>query len=772
MEWLALVTWLLVVAVIWGLALPATSWLVPRGHAPALALPLGLAVVGVVGHLVGHLAFGLVAVGAGLATLVVTAGVTYRRVTIDRRRIGEAVAVFTVGFALIVGIRAIDPSAGVLPHWVGEKFLDFGLLASLDRAATLPPEDMWFAGEPVRYYYGGHMLTSLLASAAGAAPALAYNLGLATFYGALVTAAWGVASSIARAAGTPRRLGAALGAFFVGVAANLETALRVVGWLLPRRLTRDLVDLLDLDVGLVSWSPADFDYFDASRVIPVDPTAADPYLAATEFPLFAWLNGDLHAHMMSQPLLLLVVGLCVAAWVSAPADRVRRHVIVVGVIPPVVGLLSLTNLWSFPTAGGLVALTVFLSPTDPTSWLPARLGDQLSLDGASQFRVIATRAAVAVATALVVLVVAVIWVLPFWMGPLLGGTGYAVTLWDHQTSLGPFLVVTGAFIAVIVVALARWLRASTDAYHWPVLVVATGFAGCAVLGMPVVGLALGLIGLTWWLAHWSAHPIARRPDEVAPATLGFAAVLIVGGAGLVLLVEVFTLEGDRFNSIFKPYAHVWLLWSTTAGVLLAGLVAGWPGMALGDPRRLRRVGSALMVVLVMATGIYAGLALPAHVDDGSAVLDDRGPTLNATAYVEVHYAEEAPAIRYLQDQPGRQTLLTGAPGGYWWAPSDGEGAAAPASLTGHPTVLGWYHERQYRGDGPYETRLEAVRELYTGETGRQSALLAAYGVDIVYLGPAERARYLDVTIDDHPAVDLIGTFGSTELYTVDHDALG
>ncbi|MFP4590288.1 MAG: DUF2298 domain-containing protein [Halobacteriales archaeon] len=766
MEWVALIAWLAVLAALWALAVPPTAWLLPEQDHVALALPVALAAVGVVGHLVGHLRFGAVAALAGGGVLAVAAGVTYGRLDLDRRVTAEAVAVFLAAFALALAIRIAEPAAGPLPHWIGEKFLDMGLLASLDRSATLPPADHWFAGEPVRYYYGGHMLTALLAAASGTTPALAYNLGLATFYATLVTTAWGVAGSAAALVGAPRRSGAALGAFFVGVAANLETTIRVLLWLVPDGPARWVASGLGLDPAIADWAPGDFSYFDASRVIPVDPTAEDPFYAATEFPLFAWLNGDLHAHMLSQPFTLLVLGLVAAYWASPPEARSRRRLLVLVAIPPVAGLLSLVNLWSFPTAGGIVAVALALSPHDPLDLLPEAAREGALAEVPPGLPKAALDAAIGAVTGAVVLALGVVWSLPFWAGPLLGGPGSIVALWEHQTALGPFLIVVGAFLAVIALALWRWLRVSVADPVLPAAVAVVAVAGFALLGMPVVGVALVAIALPWWLLRFAGRPSTPWPTADSPS-LGFVAVPIAGGAGLVLLVEFLTLEGERFNVIFKPYVHVWLLWSVAAGASLAALADGWPADDRATRRALARSGRVLMAVVVLATAVYAGFALVGHLGEPSPVYEEAGPTLDATAYLEVHYPDEAAAIRWLDDRSGQSTILTAAPAGYWWRPDRGEGAAAPASLTGHPTVLGWHHERQYRGTEAYDRRLEHVSELYTGSADRQQELLERYDVDYVYVGPAERNRYPGLTIQHHPTLDQVFDGGDVRIYAVD-----
>jgi uncharacterized membrane protein len=169
MEFGLVALWLAAFLAVGTLARPLAAWLLPGPGGAAFAVPIALAVLGVVGHLVGQVAFGWPALLAGLATLVAgSALVRYRtRVTVDWRGSWVALLVFSGAFLFVVAIRALDPAAAPLPAAIGEKFLDFGLLRSLERAPSLPPEDVWFAGESVRYYYGGHMLTALLGTGTG-----------------------------------------------------------------------------------------------------------------------------------------------------------------------------------------------------------------------------------------------------------------------------------------------------------------------------------------------------------------------------------------------------------------------------------------------------------------------------------------------------------------------------------------------------------------------------------------------------------------------------
>jgi YYY domain-containing protein len=770
------ILWLLAFLALGATALPFVAWLLPETASGAFAIPAALAVLGVVGHLVGQIAFGWPALLAGLGVLgcLSAFGAWSGELDVRPGRLGEYAAVFSAGFLLVVVIRGVDPAIAPLPVSAGEKFLDFGLLRTLGRSGSLPPESMWFADEPMQYYYGGQLVVSLLATMTGTSAAYAYNLALAGFFGTLVLAAYGLAASIARPYEVSERIAGLFGAFFVGVAANLETAIRLLAWQLPEGVAETLVTSLGLDESVASWSPDQFWYWDASRVVPVEPASPDSnFLAATEFPLFSWLNGDLHAHMLSQPFMLLAAVMLLAVW-RTPTSH--RRLLLFVALPPLVGLLAFLNLWSLPTVLGLTVLCVALSPADPREMLPewGRVErDATPLVGRAVTE--GARIGLGLLVALVVFAGGVLWTLPFWTTVILESPSRSVAYWDQWTPLGPLLVVFGGFLAALVVYLSRGISATSDRIPSTAVLSTGGFVVVLafILGVPALGLTVALVGAGWWLL--------RRE------TVGFEVLLLVAGAGILFVVEFVTIEGERFNVIFKPYVHVWLFWAISTAVVLPRLAAGWPAGGADwrgqdeqsssefdetDTRRRRQTGAALAVVLVLVTVPYAGFALHDHVTTGTETTEELGMTLDGTAYLEVHYPDEAPAIRWLDDRSGQPTILTTAPASYTWDSSSGDGAAAPSSLTGIPTVAGWSHERQYRGDEVYTDRVTDVWAMYGGDADTQRELLASYDIQFIYVGPAERhSDRFDVSVDQLEAVSVAESWEHVTIYEVDQEQL-
>jgi YYY domain-containing protein len=825
MEYGVVTLWWVMYAALAVAGLPIAAVLFSRleGRGAAFALPVSLVVLFTSVYWIGRITFGPIAVAIAGGVLIALSVATYLRFDpeIDIRRFGGWFAVFSAAFFLLVAVRAVDPA--IQPAG-GEKFLDFGLLRTILRDTSLPPEDMWFAGEAVQYYYGGHLLSATLTIMTGTAPKYGYNLALAGFYAALVSTAFGLAGSIAASRGASYRKGGLFGALFVGVASNLVPTLQVGLMALPggiasfvgERFANGALSVQELTAPFAAETSTPY-YWIPSRAI--DGTI-------TEFPLFAWLNGDLHAHMMSTPFLLLLAGVVFAYYLTPEEALRRRRLLLFGVAPPIAGMIAVVNTWSFPSTAGIAFLGVLFAKSNPwtlvagtdgtlrwPAWLPGA-PKRLSRSGINQtgWGQELKRTARALLVAGAVLLVSAIWVLPFLVGPAVGAGGRSVSLVPDQTGWSGFLLVHGWVLAVFAAYFgSRFTNRASDTVGGiitatvAVLVVLTVLAGAPAFAF------LAPLFLFAWLT-------LRRSDA-----LGFESVLFLGGAGLVLLVEVIYLRElagpGRFNTVFKTYMQVWILWGTAAAAALAVLTPRRPILAVidgaamslmpgddgSDPVRLRKQAAAVLsILLVVSVSMYGALALGVHFEDNhfsgspdqpdaSLLTNDPGafvddsvtyleyvvtdPSLDATGHIGETFRTrtEAPAIEWLDDRGGKPTIVTAVPAGYSWNPRAGNGASAPSSLTGVPTVLGWFHERGYRGNEPYQKRLDDVETIYTGTQAERAALLEEYGVEYVYVGPAEREKYGASDVTEFGSMDGVTTarsWGSNMvIYEVDHSEL-
>ncbi|QSG08565.1 DUF2298 domain-containing protein [Halapricum desulfuricans] len=633
MEYALVALWLVTYLLLLYLGQPLAAALLPdlEDRGATVALPLGLAVVWLVVFVLGRVSIQL-GLWVGLLALAGLSGVAvYRGFEVDHDAYARTALVFAIAFLFLVAVRAVDPAASPV---AGEKFLDMSLLQSSLRGTTIPPEDAWFAGETVRYYYGGHLLASLLARLTGTSGRLACNLALSGYCAMLVTAAYGLAGSIAAHRGFSYRRAGIAAAFFVGFASNLLTPLRFGGAVLEAVAARagplgvfpsvlaavwnwfaGLLLPLPRDYGIAT-STSEFSYWPASRVLEG---------AITEFPLFAWLNGDLHAHMMSTPFLLAVAAVLFQTF-AAGTDRSqsRTLVTVFGVVPALGATIAVVNSWSFPAVGGLTVLTLALAPERPMMSLLDRERPILNYDGPFARPLLEART-LALAAVAGGVVLGLAWLLssPYWLA-VASSTG-GIGLFPDRSTLAELLVAHGSFLLLFWLYLYRYSR--------PVVASRAVLAALAVLLLAVTVaidvVAIGLFGpliLVGWVLlrderlYTPAPPKAtdapKPADSDAPARPGFETVLLVGAAGLIVLVEFVYLQdggaSGRFNTVFKVYAQAWLLAAVAAGVVLTRLIdQHHSALGLSGPR-WRRGFLVGAVALAAMLSLYGGLALSGH----------------------------------------------------------------------------------------------------------------------------------------------------------------
>ncbi|QGN06627.1 hypothetical protein Hrd1104_04500 [Halorhabdus sp. CBA1104] len=747
MEFGSVVVWLVAYLGLLAIGMSITGAVLSRldDRGAGVAIPAAIAIVWIVTYVLGRVSIdtGLLAGIAVLGGLAIVARL--RGSEIDRSIYLETAAVFTVAFLFMVAVRAVDPA--VHPGG-GEKFLDFGLLQSLLRANTLPPEDMWFAGESVQYYYGGHLVASLLARLTNTSARFAYNLAHAGFYAMVVTAAYGLGKSIAAHRGYPARLAGGASALFVGFASNLLVPAKLILLVLPGAISEAVAGILGFELRGVAISLSEFNYWTASRIIPG---------TINEFPLFGWLNGDMHAHMMSTPFLLLGATI-LYGYYRTPAESRGRRLGLLGALGPLAAMLAVVNTWSFPSIGGLTVLTVALAPASPTSLLPTRA--KKLTDAGGWVRDELTRHTLAVITGVGVLAIGGVVSLPFWLQAASGQRGIG---WlPERSGLGVLVIVHGAFLAVFALYYARYARPQL---RRPLRAV--GLVGMIVILSVVVDAAAVALFVPLLIVGWLLRRLGEYDELPTP---GFETVLILGGIGLALLVEFVYVKEQagpgRMNTVFKTYMQIWVLLATAMGVALVGLFADRrPSLGFDGPR-WRRGFSVLAAILLVSTSIYGGLAMANHfrADGGYAQTDD--PTLDALAFAETYHPNEYDAIQWIDENVEGQPNMVTKPGTniYQWV-------NAPSSLTGVPTLAGWVHEVGYRGTDAYWDRVGDVETIFTGPPARQRSLLAAYDVELIYVGPLEREAYSDTTIQELDAVTVEERFGDVTLYRVDQAAL-
>jgi uncharacterized membrane protein len=296
----------------------------------------------------------------------------------------------------------------------GEKPMDFAYFNAVLRSESFPPLDPWFAGGYINYYYWGFVLVGAPTKLLGVVPAVAYNLVLPTVFAWTGLGAFSAAYNLVAGSGARRAsawVGGLAALLMVLVLGNLDTprqmlveVARLGGWggLPAYNLEADRLNELLSDFRAEEGrEPSPEEYADLQAKAQNPPlmtqvrhsvtqwgdwgegfrkgirrvAAGDPLLMAThrwywaptrilaelpngrghnaitEMPYFTFLYGDLHAHMMSMPLILFILTWLVGE-IMAAGRGLRGHLraglaLFLGGLS--VGLLQATNTWDWPT---------------------------------------------------------------------------------------------------------------------------------------------------------------------------------------------------------------------------------------------------------------------------------------------------------------------------------------------------------------------------------------------------------------------------------------
>ena len=425
------------------LAFALFSRLPDRGY--TLAKPLGLILASYLLWLLGLTGFipnSQTAVVGILLLMAVAGGFIIRThlrelgrfLATERRTIIVAEVVFLAFYLLWLGIVS---SAPAINHT--EKPMDFAFLNGVLQARHFPPEDPWLAGHSISYYYFGHFAMAFLTKLTGIVSSISYNLSLSLVPALAATATFGIVYNLLRLSRARRQTAVSygvLGAVLLLVVGNLEGALEFAhlrGW--GGEGFWEWVGIKGLEgaaIGQGLFPDGHLWWWRATRVIDTLSDGQSLDYTITEFPMFSFVLGDLHAHVLSLPFVVLGLALCLNVFVSG--DRLglvwlRNHPLESLSIALFLGSLAFINAWDFPLLAAVLALVVLLKAY-------------------SQERAISWKVAwCAVVMLLPILVLAVVLFLPYYLTLDTQATG--VSVWTGP-STRPFLffVVIGLFFTL------------------------------------------------------------------------------------------------------------------------------------------------------------------------------------------------------------------------------------------------------------------------------------------------------------------------------------
>ena len=504
-------------------------------------------------------------------------------------------------------------------------------------------------------------------------------------------------------------------------------------------------------------------YWGPSRILAETPGVRGN--AITEMPYFTFVYGDLHAHMISMPLVLLAALLLFneVAHARHPYRGRPERALALALLALSVAAMQAANTWDWLTMSlfSLLALAyawslrwspTFRAPHDKRFILAllavllagaglsavaaANMAPGVS-EGISLYAALgALPAALLIAIGLLLLWLALRYVFvrasAIEFAGLIGGfialslafalpysSWYAgaynsVQLWQGgKTPLWAYFDLHGLFLFLLVSLLAwdtnRWLRGRDLPISWRALVMGLAAIGLVLLlslGLAMADYQAALIVLP--LLAWIALLFFRAGQ---PLAMRFALVLAGLALSLTLGVEALVLSGDigRQNTVFKFYMQVWLFFSLAGGVAFACLFQASERFS----RPLKVLWFAPFIMLIGVASLFPFTATRGRSLDRMA--PQLGLTLNGMDYMRQARHWEYPerlGMAIETDLSVDHALIRWLQEHVKATPVIIEGRQPGSEyrwngrvsiMTGLPSPLGWnWHQRQQRAIPPMQ----------------------------------------------------------------------
>ena len=564
-----------------------------------------------------------------------------------------------------------------------EKYMDFGFMQAMMRSTTLPAQDMWYAGKPFNYYYGGQYLAVFLTKLTGTNVEVTYNL-MRTMVAAF---AFLLPFSLVRQMlkdklRTGREWSFCLGGILAGMAVSMSGNLHYIIYGIILRLLKIKTDY---------WFPSSTRYIGFDSAVTGDETIH-------EFPSYSFVLGDLHAHVINVFLVLTVLGI-LYSWMKTNSGKSWRQR-EIGLLGLLLGMFLFSNTWDFMIYYVVICGTLLFGNLK-------RYSSGSFISQALKWSVIQW---------VELLAAAFLASLPFHLtfeNVMVQGIGIV----KIHTAFYQFCVLWAFPLLVcvpFVIGILKSIGTFPEKKFWSFFY---SIKYPDLNGLVLVLCAIGLIFIPEFVYVRDIYE-KTAPRANTMFKLTYQAYIMFGIMMAYILVFFTVNRIKRCNG-------------ADSTVMCKGL--------LRCPRLQSLTGIIAILVLISTCG-YLENAIT-HWFTGFPKRNAY-QTLNATNYLETAISDDAAAIRWLNDNVEGQPIILEASGDSY---QDYDNRVS--AMTGLPTVLGWYvHEWLWRNDLEEENqRKEDVQTIYTSSNADQiKSLIEKYKISYLFIGSCEYEKYGEI----------------------------
>lgn len=602
--------------------------------------------------------------------------------------------IFFIIFLIWTYIRGFKPEA-----YGTEKFMDYGFMTTMMRSDFMPPEDLWFAGESINYYYVGQYLATYMTKLSFVTVNVGYNLMLMTLAALGFMLPFSIVYNLTKnsyeESNKPYKKAPIIAGLLSGAGVSLAANMHFV-------LYYFIVPVIRTVIGIEGefsnyWFP------DSTRYIGYNPETTDKTIH--EFPSYSFVLGDLHAHVLNIIFVLTILAILYAwllnrkKWmkeihlnsselqVSILKEVINPCTLVIGFF---IGLFHTTNFWDFPIYY-VVSGAIILFANIKVYGLEKRLLSITALQG------------------IFILIFAWIVALPFTLNFEQISTDINFTV--SRTPLFQLFILWGLPVFLVCVFIFHLYKESKEKDSLVVL-----YGNVSLDNKKDKNILIRLIKNT-------------EISDLFVVTIGLCAIGLVLIPEIIYVKDIYSGDYKRANTMFKLTYQAFIMFGIAFGYILVKFIG------FGKYHFNKTVGYFSLIFFLL-TLWYGKVSVGAWYGDIFKVSGYKG--LDSAAFMETTMEDDYLATNWLNENIEGMPVVLEANGDSY---SDYQRVSV---ITGLPTVLGWHvHEWLWRSDvSVVDSRAEDIKTIYTSDNKDEVlALIKKYNIEYIYVGKLEYDKY-------------------------------
>lgn len=652
---------------------------------------------------------------------------------------------FIIIFAIWILIRNFDPSI-----YHTEQIMDFTILNSVMNYTSYPPEDLWFSGNTLNYYYYGYLIFGVFFDFLQIDTSIAYNLTIPLIASLssiiLFGLIWNISSCL-QLSKTIILLLCSSSIMVFNFFSNTEPLFELLNSMriLPKEfLLWIAIDGLDFNLNGFSFFPNDhYWWWRATRVINTFDSVTNSSLdyTITEFPFFTLALADLHPHLISLPFYLMFITF-LFNFILLNDDtsmvigkKVISNNIFLLFLSLTIGSLIIMNTWNTPS----ILLLLFGTSIIPIrNYLTPMLFTKIRIN-------------------FYIIILSFILFIPFFItykapvneinvvGAISSQFIHLFTVWGLFTTIilvflgciylrqnkyflnsyvpNKILSILPTIFIVLIWSIAIFLK---ETFNENLLLVLIN-RNLSLLLFSIISILL-----TYLIISKNEIPIIATQKYItnnSVNTFYFILTILVIGILLIIIPEYFFIKdqfGNRMNTVFKFSYQSWILLSIFSPLLTYFIYT--------YITKFKLYFYISLMIIILTYLYYSFGFINLQINNW-----DRTFNINVHKNYSVENKMTFDSIEWIKKNLPQGSIILEASGDSY------SNYSKISAFTGYPTVIGWVgHQRQWR---PFQleeisNREKDVENIYlSNNIDRVKQLIYKYNIRYIYLGIQENNKY-------------------------------